>query len=122
MTTHAPLNPPVRLLAGPGPSNIHPRVLEALQRPMLGHLDPVFHEMLLELVDLLQQVYRRQDGLTLALSASGTSGMEAGITSLTEPGDKAIVAVGGFFGNRIAEIATRHRVPVVELRVPFGQA
>src|SRR5215469_11322700 len=122
MTTHAPLNPPARLLCGPGPSNVHPRVLEAMQQPMLGHLDPVFHDMLLELVDMLQDVYRRHDGLTLALSASGTSGMEAGITALTEPGDKAIVAVGGFFGNRIAEIATRHGVRVVELRVPYGQA
>ncbi len=122
MTTHPPFNPPVRLLAGPGPSNIDPRVLEAMQRPMLGHLDPVFHEMLLDLVDLLQDIYRRHDGLTLALSASGTSGMEAGLSALTEPGDKAIVAVGGFFGNRMAEIATRHGVRVVELRVPYGQA
>lgn len=122
MTTYSPLHPPARLLAGPGPSNVHPRVLEAMQQPMLGHLDPVFHDMLLELVAALQDVYRRHDGLTLALSASGTSGMEAGITALTEPGDTAIVAVGGFFGNRIAEIATRHGVRVVELRVPFGQA
>ena len=121
MTTHPPFNPPVRLLAGPGPSNIDPRVLEAMQRPMLGHLDPVFHEMLLDLVDLLQDIYRRHDGLTLALSASGTSGMEAGLSALTEPGDKAIVAVGGFFGNRMAEIATRHGVRVVELRVPTGR-
>jgi alanine-glyoxylate transaminase/serine-glyoxylate transaminase/serine-pyruvate transaminase len=93
-----------------------------MQQPMLGHLDPVFHDILDDLVDLLQDVYRRHDGLTLALSASGTSGMEAGLAALTEPGDKAIVAVAGFFGNRISEIATRHGVRVVELRVPFGQA
>src|SRR5690348_15282899 len=122
MTTHSPLQPPARLLAGPGPSNVHPRVLEAMQQPMLGHLDPVFHDILHDLVGLLQDVYRRHDGLTLALSASGTSGMEAGIAALTEPGEKAIVANCGFFGNRMSEIATRHGVRVVELKAPFGQA
>ena len=73
------LNPPERLLCGPGPSNIDPRVLEAMQRPMLGHLDPDFHKILEDLVELLKAAYRRDDGLTIALSASGTSGMEAGL-------------------------------------------
>jgi len=103
----APLNPPERLLCGPGPSNIDPRVLEAMQRPMLGHLDPDFHRILENLVELLKAVYRRSDGFTIALSASGTSGMEAGMASLAEPGDTVIVAACGFFGNRMIEIAGR---------------
>jgi alanine-glyoxylate transaminase/serine-glyoxylate transaminase/serine-pyruvate transaminase len=118
----APLNPPTRLLCGPGPSNVHPQVLEAMQAPMLGHLDPNFHETLEQLVELLKLAYRREDGLTLALSATGTSGMEAGLASLTEPGDTVIVAVAGFFGARIVEIARRHGANVVEVAVELGQA
>jgi alanine-glyoxylate transaminase/serine-glyoxylate transaminase/serine-pyruvate transaminase len=121
--THLPrLDPPKRLLCGPGPSNVHPRVLEAMQLPMLGHLDPDFHRILEELVLLLQDVYRRDDGLTVALSASGTSGMEAGIAALVEPGDRVVVANAGFFGNRIVEMARRYDADVVEVRAPFGRA
>jgi alanine-glyoxylate transaminase / serine-glyoxylate transaminase / serine-pyruvate transaminase len=122
MTDYPRLNPPARLLCGPGPSNIHPQVLEAMQQPMLGHLDPEFHRILEQLSALLAEVYRRDDGLTIALSASGTSGMEAGIASLLEPGETAIVAAAGFFGNRIVEIAQRHGANVIDLRAPYGQA
>src|SRR3954469_23594518 len=118
----APLNPPERLLCGPGPSNIDPRVLEAMQRPMLGHLDPDFHKILEDLMELLKAAYRRSDGFTIALSASGTSGMEAGLASLAEPGDNVIVAACGFFGNRMIDIARRHGLNVIELRAPFGKA
>src|SRR3954451_3197148 len=121
-TSHAPLNPPERLLCGAGPSNPDPRVVEALQRPMLGDLDPDFHTILDRLVGLLKAVYRRDDGLTIALSASGTSGMEAGLQALAERGDTVIVGVAGFFGNRIAEISARHGLNVVEVRVPYGKA
>jgi alanine-glyoxylate transaminase/serine-glyoxylate transaminase/serine-pyruvate transaminase len=117
-----PLNPPERLLCGPGPSNVDPRVLKAMQLPMLGHLDPEFHRILENLIELLKATYRRNDGLTIALSASGTSGMEAGLASLVEPGDTAIIGSCGFFGNRMIEIAGRHRLNVIELRAPFGQA
>jgi alanine-glyoxylate transaminase / serine-glyoxylate transaminase / serine-pyruvate transaminase len=118
----APLNPPQRLLCGPGPSNVDPRVLEAMQLPMLGHLDPEFHRILEDLVELLKAVYRRSDGLTIALSASGTSGMEAGMASLVEPGDTAIIGACGFFGSRMIEIARRQGVNVIEVRAPFGKA
>ncbi|MDX6550645.1 MAG: alanine-glyoxylate transaminase / serine-glyoxylate transaminase / serine-pyruvate transaminase [Gaiellales bacterium] len=118
----APLNPPDRLLCGPGPSNVDPRVLEAMQLPMLGHLDPEFHRILEDLVELLKAVYRRSDGLTIALSASGTSGMEAGLASLAEPGDTAIIGACGFFGSRMVEIARRQGVNVIEVRAPFGKA
>jgi alanine-glyoxylate transaminase / serine-glyoxylate transaminase / serine-pyruvate transaminase len=117
-----PLSPPERLLCGPGPSNVHPRVLDAMRHPMLGHLDPEFHRILDRLVDMLERVYRRSDGLTLALSAGGTSGMEAGIAALAEPGDTVVVGACGFFGNRMVEMARRQGLNVVELRAPYGQA
>jgi alanine-glyoxylate transaminase / serine-glyoxylate transaminase / serine-pyruvate transaminase len=122
MTDRSPLSPPERLLCGPGPSNVHPQVLEAMRKPMVGHLDPAFHAMLESIMDLLHEVYRRQDGLALALSATGTSGMEAGFTALTEPGDTVIVAAAGFFGARMAEMAARHGARVIELRAPLGSA
>src|SRR5205085_3953500 len=117
-----PLNPPNRLLTGPGPSNIDPRVLDVMRKPMLGHLDPDFHKILEDLMELLKAAYRRSDGFTIALSASGTSGMEAGLASLAEPGETVIVAACGFFGNRMIDIARRHGLNVIELRAPFGRA
>lgn len=115
------LEPGTRLLCGPGPSNVHPKVLEALQKPLLGHLDPDFLDILMRLVEIEKQVYRRSDGLTLALSATGTSGMEAGIASLVEPGDTVIVGHAGFFGTRIVEIAGRYGSDVVDISAPLGQ-
>ncbi len=117
-----PLEPPTRLLCGPGPSNVHPRVQQVMQSPLLGHLDPVFHGYMTEIVDLLASVYRRSDGLTLPLSSSGTSGMEAGLIALLDPGDTAIIANAGFFGARIVDLARRRGATVVELTAPFGQA
>jgi alanine-glyoxylate transaminase/serine-glyoxylate transaminase/serine-pyruvate transaminase len=116
-----PIAPPTRLLCGPGPTNVDPRVIDAMTRPMVSHLDPVFHEILLEVVDLLKAVYRRQGGLTIALPATGTSGMEAGLITLLEPGDKAIVAQSGFFGARVVDFAKRARAEVIELSAPLGQ-
>src|SRR5512134_3135708 len=97
------LAPGDRLLCGPGPSNVHPRVLEAMQLPMNGHLDPDFWDVLLDLVDGLKALWRRDDGLSLCFSASGNSGMEAGIANLVDPGDTVIAVHSGFFGARIAE-------------------
>jgi alanine-glyoxylate transaminase / serine-glyoxylate transaminase / serine-pyruvate transaminase len=115
------LDPEVRLLCGPGPSNVHPKVLEALQKPILGHLDPDLWAILDRLVDMERQVYRRSDGLTLALSATGTSGMEAGIASLIEPGDTVVVANAGFFSARIVEMAGRYGATVVDVAAPLGR-
>lgn len=122
MTDRSPLTPPERLLCGPGPSNVHPRVLDAMRKPMVGHLDPAFHDMLDSISELLHAVYRRDDGLAIALSATGSSGMEAGITALTQPGDTVIVATAGFFGARMAEMAARHGARVIELRAPLGSS
>lgn len=122
MTTDiAPLNPGTRLLCGPGPANVADSVLAAMQKPMLGHLDPELHDILLEEVELLKQVYRRSDGLTIPLSATGTAGMEAGIANLTEPGDTVIIGASGYFGFRIQEIARRYGANLIEVNADWGE-
>jgi alanine-glyoxylate transaminase/serine-glyoxylate transaminase/serine-pyruvate transaminase len=114
------LDPGERLLCGPGPSNVHPKVLEAMGRPMNGHLDPDFWEVMVDLVEGLKALWQRPDGLSLCFSASGTSGMEAGLSNLVEPGDKVLVIHAGFFGARIAEMTRRVGADLVELTAPLG--
>lgn len=120
-TSMPAISPGDRLLCGPGPSNVHPKVLEAMALPINGHLDPDFWGLLLDLVGGLRALWRRPDGLSLCFSASGTSGMEAGMANLVEPGDTVIVAHAGFFGARIAEMARRAGADLVELTAPLGQ-
>src|SRR3954452_17594217 len=115
------LDPPQRLLAGPGPSNVEPAVLAAMQKPMLGHLDPDLHEILTELVGFQRQVYDGKSGLVFPHQATGSSGIECGLVNLLAPGDTAIVSVTGFFGNRIARMAERTGAKVVDVRADFGQ-
>jgi alanine-glyoxylate transaminase / serine-glyoxylate transaminase / serine-pyruvate transaminase len=123
MTTRTlpPLAPTDRLLCGPGPSNVHPAVLDAMRRPMNGHLDPDFWDLLLELTDGLESLWRNPEGISLCFSASGSSGMEAGITNLVDPGDKVVAIHGGFFGARIADMARRHDADLIELTAPLGR-
>ncbi|MDQ3849712.1 MAG: alanine--glyoxylate aminotransferase family protein [Actinomycetota bacterium] len=123
MSAHAGpgLAPPDRLLCGPGPTNADPAALAAMQRPLLGHLDPDLHEILHELVRMLRLVYRAPDGLVLPLQATGTTGMETGFASLTEPGDTVIVGASGYFGLRMIEIARRHGADVVEVTADWGE-
>ena len=116
-----PLDPPARLLCGPGPSDVEPSVLAAMRRPMLGHLDPAFHAMLDEVTALLRAVWRMPEGDVFALPSTGTSAMEAGIVNLLEPGDTAIVAEAGFFGRRLADIAERQGARVVRVTAPWGE-
>ena len=118
-----PLDPPQRRLFGPGPTNPDARVLEVMRRSMLGHLDPDMHEILLEVVELLRATWRASDAsLVMALSCTGTSAMEAGIVNLLAPGETMIVAECGFFGRRIAEIARRHGVAVIDVEADWGEA
>ncbi|HWE34356.1 MAG TPA: alanine--glyoxylate aminotransferase family protein [Solirubrobacteraceae bacterium] len=118
-----PFDPPARLLTGPGPSNPDPRVVAEMQRPMLGHLDPDLHELLLETVESLRRAWRApDDALVLALSSTGTSAMEAGIVNLVAPGETIVVANAGFFGARIVQLARRHGANVVELKADHGHA
>lgn len=121
VTSIPAISPGPRLLCGPGPSNVHPKVLEAMQLPINGHLDPDFWDLLLDLVEGLKALWRRPDGLSLCFSATGTSGMEAGMANLVEPGDTVIVIHAGFFGARIAEMAQRAGADLVEITAPLGQ-
>ncbi len=122
MSPAPPLTPPERLLTGPGPSNVEPSVLAAMQQSMLGHLDPTFHERMTELVEMLRGVYGVEgDDIALPLQATGMSGMETGMVNLVEPGDTVIVGHAGFFGNRIAQMAARHGANVVEVTREWGE-
>ncbi|SJN59620.1 Purine catabolism protein PucG [Vibrio ruber DSM 16370] len=99
--------PPQRTLMGPGPSDIHPRVLQALSRPTIGHLDPLFIQMMDELKSLLQYAFQTENEFTIAISAPGSAGMEACFVNLLEPGDKVIVCRNGVFGERMRENVVR---------------
>lgn len=103
----AAFQPPRRILLGPGPSDVHPRVLEAMARPTIGHLDPKFGEMLEEIKVLLRYAFQTENLLTFALSAPGSIGMETCFVNLVEPGDKVIVCSNGVFGLRMAENVRR---------------
>jgi alanine-glyoxylate transaminase/serine-glyoxylate transaminase/serine-pyruvate transaminase len=107
-------NPPVRTLMGPGPSDVHPRVLAAFARPTIGHLDPKFVEMMDEVKTLLQYAFQTKNELTMPVSAPGSAGMETCFVNLVEPGDKVIVCVNGVFGGRMKENVERlGGVPIV---------
>jgi len=121
-TRFAPLSPPPRLLLGPGPSPVHPRVLQALAAPTIGHLDPAFLALMDELQSLLRALFRTENELTFAVSGTGSAGMEACLVNVLEPGDRVVVGENGVFGGRMAEIATRLGCDVVRVSVPFGQA
>lgn len=100
-------NPPVRTLMGPGPSDVHPRVLAAMSRPTIGHLDPKFVEMMDEVKVLLQYAFQTKNELTMPVSAPGSAGMETCFVNLVEPGDKVVVCVNGVFGGRMKENVER---------------
>jgi alanine-glyoxylate transaminase/serine-glyoxylate transaminase/serine-pyruvate transaminase len=112
--TFKSFNPPVRTLMGPGPSDVHPRVLAAMSRPTIGHLDPKFVEMMDEVKAMLQAAFVTKNELTMPVSAPGSAGMETCFVNLVEPGDKVIVCVNGVFGGRMKENIERYGgVPVV---------
>jgi alanine-glyoxylate transaminase/serine-glyoxylate transaminase/serine-pyruvate transaminase len=117
----AELDPPARLLLGPGPSPVHPRVMRALAAPALGHLDPALLELLEQTSGLLRGVFRTANKTTLAVSGTGMAGMEAVLGSLLEPGDGLVVCAAGFFGQRIAELAARMGVAVAKTEKEWGQ-
>jgi len=100
-------NPPLRTLMGPGPSDVPQRVLDAMARPTIGHLDPAFVGMMEELKILLRYAFQTESELTFPVSAPGSVGMETCFVNLLEPGDKAIVCVNGVFGNRMVENVKR---------------
>lgn len=115
------LAPPSRLLLGPGPSMVHPRVLRAMSTPLLGHLDPKFLEIMNEVQAQLRAVFRTRNAFTIAVSGTGSAGMEAALVNLLEPGDAAIVVASGVFGNRMADIVGRTGARLVKIDVPWGE-
>jgi alanine-glyoxylate transaminase / serine-glyoxylate transaminase / serine-pyruvate transaminase len=123
MTAHSTtdLNPSPRLLLGPGPSSVHPRVLRAMATPLLGYLDPEFLALLDETQALLRYVYQTENELTLPVSGTGMSGMEAVLSNLLEPGERLLVCAAGFFGNRLEEVARRHGIDVCKVEKAWGE-
>src|SRR5688500_9870864 len=121
MSIPGQLNPSPRLLLGPGPSDVHPRVLTVMATPLMGHLDPQFLVLMNETQDMLRQAYDTKNTLTFPVSATGMAGMETCMVNLLEPGDRAVVCVAGFFGQRIAEVASRTGAEVTVLERPWGQ-
>ena len=117
----APSRPSERVLMGPGPSGVPARVLEALARPTLGHLDPEYLQLMDETSDMLRRVFGTENALTLAVSGTGSAGMEACLVNLLEPGDEAIVCVNGVFGTRMREVASRCGVTVHSIEAPWGE-
>lgn len=111
---------PPRILLGPGPSNVSPRVLQAMMQPMIGYMDPDFMLIMDETRDLISRVYGGEDANTLAISGTGSAGMEAGLSSLLEPGDAVIMCIYGFFCERMVEMATRLGANVIPLRADWG--
>src|ERR1700722_15106680 len=112
---------PERILMGPGPSNPYPEATAAFARPMLGHLDPVFLQLLDETCDRLRQVWKTTNVLTLPVSGTGSAGMEAAFVNLVGPGDTVVVGVNGVFGERVGDVAARCRADVVRVDAPWGQ-
>ena len=112
---------PNRILLGPGPSNVHPRVLQAMLSPMLGHLDSDFWPVLDQVRDMLRHVLGTTHTWTLPLSATGTAGMEAAFCNVVEPGDRVVIVVNGFFGERMVDIAARSGADVQRIDVPWGK-
>ena len=112
---------PSRILLGPGPSNVSPRVLQAMMQPMIGYLDPDFMLIMDEVRELLKGVFETQDANTLAISGTGSAGMEAGLSSLLEPGDTVVMCIYGFFCERMVEMATRIGANVVPIRAQWGR-
>src|SRR4051812_13154055 len=116
-----PLNPPQRVLLGPGPSDVPPRVLQAMAAPTLGHLDPLYLRIMDETRRMLREVFRTRNELTMAISGTGSAGMEAAVVNLVEPGDEMIVCVNGVFGGRMRDVAQRAGTTVHSVEAEWGR-
>jgi alanine-glyoxylate transaminase/serine-glyoxylate transaminase/serine-pyruvate transaminase len=115
-------HPPVRTLMGPGPSDVNPRILEAMSRPTIGHLDPVFVDMMDEMKDLLRYAFQADYELTMPVSAPGSAGMETCFVNLVEPGDKVVVCQNGVFGGRMKENVERSGGTAIMVEDEWGKA
>ncbi|HEV3257808.1 MAG TPA: alanine--glyoxylate aminotransferase family protein [Gemmataceae bacterium] len=115
------LNVSPRVLLGPGPSDVHPRVLTAMATPLVGHLDPQFLEIMNETQDMLRQVFQTRNLLTFPVSGTGSAGMETCVVNLIERGDKMVVCVNGVFGQRMTDVARRAGANVATIERPWGE-
>lgn len=115
------LNPPQRILLGPGPSNAHPSVLEALGAPVIGHLDPEFFKIMEENKEMLRWLFQTKNDVTFPVSGTGSAGMEACLVNLIEEGDTVLVCINGVFGTRMADIVERCGGRVVKVEAPWGE-
>lgn len=110
-----------RILLGPGPSMADPRVLQAMAKPLIGHLDPRFIEIMNEVQELLRFVFQTKNDLTIPISGTGSAGMEAALCNFIEPGDKVLIAVNGYFGERMSEMASRYGAQIERIERPWGE-
>ncbi len=110
-----------RVLLGPGPSDVHPLVLQALSTPLLGHLDPEFLRIMNETQEMLRGAFRTRNHLTFPVSATGMAGMETCLVNLLEPGDRLLVCVAGYFSGRMVEVAGRHGAEISTVERPWGE-
>jgi alanine-glyoxylate transaminase / serine-glyoxylate transaminase / serine-pyruvate transaminase len=115
------LNPPHRYLFGPGPSMVHPRVYAALSKPIVGHLDPYFIQVMMDVQQLLKTAFGTKDGATLVISGTGSAGMEAAVTNFVESGTKLAVFANGYFSDRLTEMAKRQGADIVRFEKAWGE-
>ncbi len=116
-----PLDPPHRTLLGPGPSDVHPRVLQALSTPVIGHLDPEFFKIMGETQEMLRWLFQTENELTFPVSGTGSAGMEACLVNLVEEEDSVLVGINGIFGTRMADIVERCGGKVIRVEAPWGE-
>ena len=119
--SHQDLNPPYRVLLGPGPSNIHPRVQAAMLAPIVGYLDPYLFTIMDENMNLLRLLFRTKNELTFPISGTGSAGMEAAFCNFLEPGDVALIGVNGFFAERMVDNALRCGAKVIQVAAEWGR-
>ena len=116
------LQPPQKVLLGPGPSTVHPRVLQALSLPVMGHLDPTFFQVMDDVCEMLRMVFHTTNFMTVPISSTGTGAMETACANIIEPGDSMLVCRNGYFGIRLADIAERCGATVHVMDTPWGKA
>ena len=119
--TYKDLDPTQRILLGPGPSTASPRVLRAMSTPLVGHLDPQFLSVMNEVQQLLRYVFQTENEFTIPVSGTGSAGMEAALCNFIEPGDRVLVAINGYFGERLYDMASRYGAQVDRLERPWGE-
>ena len=116
------LQPPQKVLLGPGPSSVHPRVLQALSLPVMGHLDPAFFQVMDDVCEMLRQVFHTKNTMTVPISSTGTGAMETACANIIEPGDTVLICRNGYFGIRLGDIAERCGASVHLMDTPWGKA